>query len=536
MKTPILFLSLLFWSTILLAQSNDAQRKIITFEKQAGLSTQTIEIPIENIEPFLAFSISWEDVNAESNHQHHSPFGVRFFESNKEENAWENLHINPHEEIVNDIRASELIFADRNNKFVQIKITDTEYASEINNIQLHFYSPGKTETTTKPNTAALNRNNACTCPMPTFENRNDWCPSGDCPMQTNPTTTIPTHLIVHHSAGTNASSDWAGVVRSIWDFHVNTNGWSDVGYNWLVDPNGVLYEGRGDNILGAHFCAQNSATMGVCMLGDFTNIEPTENQLNKLTELLAWKICDIDEEPLEMGFHSGSGLTLNYISGHRDGCNTACPGDMLYPLLPGIRTNVNNYVNNDCTISNEFPAPTNLTAQFETTSSIRLMWMDNSNDETKFLIERSQTDNSNFEQIASIPSNVEFFLSSGLEMNTTYYYRVRAKNDQDTSAYSNEAFASTMVTAIENELNENNVQLFPNPTDGAFTIDIQNNLQGKLAIKIQSLTGKTISEISVEKNMERINIPIDVRHLPVGVYLVQVVHEVGGVTFRLIKN
>jgi len=125
-------------------------------------------------------------------------------------------------------------------------------------LTLHFYNPGHTPE--RNETAELRALEDCNCPQPDFQDRDDWCPAGNCPEITNPVFTEVTHLIVHHSAGVNTSSDWAATVRGIWDYHVNSNGWDDVGYNWLVDPNGVLYEGRGDDVRGAHFCGNNTVT------------------------------------------------------------------------------------------------------------------------------------------------------------------------------------------------------------------------------------------------------------------------------------
>ncbi|MES2628418.1 MAG: hypothetical protein V4616_05565, partial [Bacteroidota bacterium] len=73
---------------------------------------------------------------------------------------------------------------------------------------------------------------ACNCTTPTFCDRSCWCPSGDCPEPASPTPTTATHIIVHHSAGFNTSTDFKAVVAYYWDFHVNTNGWDDIGYNW----------------------------------------------------------------------------------------------------------------------------------------------------------------------------------------------------------------------------------------------------------------------------------------------------------------
>jgi uncharacterized protein (TIGR03437 family) len=157
--------------------------------------------------------------------------------------------------------------------------------------------------------------------------------------------TTVTHLIVHHTVNDNNSADWPAVVRSIWNFHIFTNGWADVGYNYLIDPNGVIYEGRsgGDNVVGAHFSGANAGTMGVAMLGTFTSVQPATKALTSLKKILAWKCDQRDLDPTGTSLHAASRLNLRTISGHRDGpASTECPGDSFYPLLPAIRTEVKN--------------------------------------------------------------------------------------------------------------------------------------------------------------------------------------------------
>ncbi len=155
-----------------------------------------------------------------------------------------------------------------------------------------------------------------------------------------------THLVVHHSGDVYNGSDWSVEVRRIWNLHKFTRGWGDIGYNYLIDPNGVIYEGRagGDNVIGAHFCSRNTGTFGVCVLGNFQSEYPTQAALNSLKSLLAWKAGQRGINPLGATLHSNSGLNLNNISGHQDGCSTECPGNNLYSLLPSIRTDVNNLV------------------------------------------------------------------------------------------------------------------------------------------------------------------------------------------------
>ncbi|MDP5169444.1 MAG: N-acetylmuramoyl-L-alanine amidase [Bacteroidia bacterium] len=218
---------------------------------------------------------------------------------------------------------------------------------KVKNLRFDFFSPGQVQ----PLSPGLiyqrpmpgNEGTACSCPMPGVATRTEWnCPDGQNPSCPSPEFSATTHLIVHHSAGSNTSTNWAATVLSIWNFHVNTNGWCDIGYNYVIDPDGVIYEGRGGgaDVKGAHFCANNSGAMGVCMLGSFESSTPTSAALESLRKLLAWKSCDSDLNPLISTFHASTGKNLPVISGHRDGCATACPGDAFYAIFPSLRVSV----------------------------------------------------------------------------------------------------------------------------------------------------------------------------------------------------
>ncbi len=144
-------------------------------------------------------------------------------------------------------------------------------------------------------------------------------------------------------------SDWPSIVRSVWSFHVFERGWADLGYNYLIDPDGVIYEGRagGDNVVGAHFSGVNGGTMGVAMLGVFTSATPTPKAQNSLKKIFAWKCDQRGLDPEATSLHAASGLSLKTISGHRDGPGaTECPGDAFYPLLPAIRYEVKKLLSN----------------------------------------------------------------------------------------------------------------------------------------------------------------------------------------------
>jgi hypothetical protein len=156
--------------------------------------------------------------------------------------------------------------------------------------------------------------------------------------------TVVQHLVVHHAAGSNTDTNYINTVRNIYLLHTQSNGWDDIGYNYLIAPNGMVFMGRDpqgvadeDNILGAHFCAKNQNTMGVCILGDYMLRRPTKAAVFSLQYLLAWKLKKEQLNPYGQSIHPiNTGSLLKNICGHRDGCNTDCPGDSLYAILPSI--------------------------------------------------------------------------------------------------------------------------------------------------------------------------------------------------------
>ena len=154
------------------------------------------------------------------------------------------------------------------------------------------------------------------------------------------------HLIIHHSASGNNTTNYTQEVRNYYLYHTQTNGWSDIGYNYLIAPDGTLFTGRDpgageqDDVTGAHFCGKNRETMGVCLIGDYTSREPTALAMEQLEHLLSWKSYKEGLNPLGASFHPAN-PELGVIAGHRDGCATLCPGDQVYKLLPGLRLAVN---------------------------------------------------------------------------------------------------------------------------------------------------------------------------------------------------
>ncbi|HEX4958740.1 MAG TPA: N-acetylmuramoyl-L-alanine amidase [Lacibacter sp.] len=306
------------------------------------------QLLLKEITPFLSFSCGWDEINDDAGN---SRIRIRFSTDKRNWTDWKTITTDEHYEKTKFSFVSQLMELDPSFRYYELSISSNLHkkGNSIQQIFLNFFSPGKSiapagRIANNSNTTT-NRTTACSLPQPSFVNRAGW----GCTQVWSPSTTTVTHLIVHHAAGTNSSSDWGAVVLAIWNQHTGTNGYSDIGYNWLIAPNGVLYEGRHNssvsNVTGAHFCGANGATMGVCMLGDYTNITVTTATRATLAQLLAWKACERNIDPLAVSFHASSNRTINNISGHRDGCATQCPGNTFYPDLPVVRMDVANILN-----------------------------------------------------------------------------------------------------------------------------------------------------------------------------------------------
>ncbi|MFK8847020.1 N-acetylmuramoyl-L-alanine amidase [Streptomyces sp. Ac-502] len=140
------------------------------------------------------------------------------------------------------------------------------------------------------------------------------------------------------------------VLRGIYRFHVKSSGWRDMGYNFLIDKCGTVYEGRAGGVtkpvMGAHTRGFNEDSMGIAVLGTFENANPSAASVSAVAKLTAWKLGLYGVDPravttLVSGggnrFKKGTRAKLHAISGHRDGFNTKCPGDRLYRKLGTAR-------------------------------------------------------------------------------------------------------------------------------------------------------------------------------------------------------
>ncbi|MER5808594.1 peptidoglycan recognition protein [Streptomyces sp. NPDC002033] len=166
------------------------------------------------------------------------------------------------------------------------------------------------------------------------------------------TNTVKAAFVHHTASGNNyACKDAPAVLRSLYRYHVVSEGWRDIGYNFAVDRCGTVYEGRAGGVakpvLGAHTMGFNTDSMGVAVIGSFSATAPPKAAVDAVARLTAWKLGLFGADPrakttLTSGggnlYKKGTNVKMNVISGHRDGFATECPGRMLYNQLPPTRT------------------------------------------------------------------------------------------------------------------------------------------------------------------------------------------------------
>jgi SpoIID/LytB domain protein len=190
-------------------------------------------------------------------------------------------------------------------------------------------------------------------PMPTVITRAAWGASAGTPCDTPAAGDRTRGVVVHHTAGTNSytKAESASIVRATQAFHVKSRKWCDLGYNFLVDKYGQIFEGRRGGmdraVRAAHSgnLAVNTYTMGVSMMGNYDLVKPTAALKDSMVKLVGWRMGTNFLKA--KGTYSLGGKTLNMIAGHRDVLSTACPGRYGYAWLSesgGLRDRVESYL------------------------------------------------------------------------------------------------------------------------------------------------------------------------------------------------
>src|SRR5882757_9604333 len=223
-------------------------------------------------------------------------------------------------------------------------------------LRLHFVSVSQAK-----ERALASRTTQTTAPtggQPAIQPRAAWG-AEDCAPRGAPTFSDVQLAFVHHTVSANdyTAAEVPSIILSICRYHRNSNGWNDIGYNFLVDKFGTLWEGRAGGmdqaVIGAQAQGYNSQTTGIADIGSHQDLPETSVALDAIARLIRWKL-PLHGVPtqgtvtLTSGggslnrYPAGAPVTMDRISGHRDGDNTACPGNALYAQLPDLRALVGN--------------------------------------------------------------------------------------------------------------------------------------------------------------------------------------------------
>jgi hypothetical protein len=143
-------------------------------------------------------------------------------------------------------------------------------------------------------------------------------------------------VVIHHTVTADPDPNPRATIRAIYQYHAATRGWGDIGYNFLIDPNGAIYEGRygGDGVIGGHTLGYNEGSLGIAMLGTYSGHTISAAARTALKALITAKAGDLD--PMGKSFFINRDYVWN-ISGHRALTETDCPGDHFYPTFNNLR-------------------------------------------------------------------------------------------------------------------------------------------------------------------------------------------------------
>ncbi|MFT4286867.1 FG-GAP-like repeat-containing protein [Nocardioides sp.] len=184
---------------------------------------------------------------------------------------------------------------------------------------------------------------ATTVTKPYIYSRAQWGANEKLREQTEPSYGTIHGGFVHHTVNANdyTAAEVPAIIRSIYAYHVKSRGWRDIGYNFLIDKFGRIWEGRYGGVdravVGAHTENYNSDSFGASAIGNFDIAEPPQEVVGAFGSLFAWKLSLHGVSAAATNVTIGKTVFASSIMGHRDTKATACPGKYLYARIPDIR-------------------------------------------------------------------------------------------------------------------------------------------------------------------------------------------------------
>ena len=243
--------------------------------------------------------------------------------------------------------AGGLVLTEPDTRYVQVRLTlraSAEASPLLRRLSLYVVNANEGPAPPPHVTQKQRPGGTSDTSKPDLSTRNEWdarAPKTDYRYYT------ASHLAIHHTATASAGAadtweDCASAVRAIQDYHMDTNGWIDIGYNYLICQTGDIFQGREDgddsrDVVGAHD-GYNEGSVGTAALGYFhppEDQQPSSALIDGYTDLFGWIVDRRDINPTGTSNYFEYGPLRN-VYGHRDVKATACPGDHLYPKRSAI--------------------------------------------------------------------------------------------------------------------------------------------------------------------------------------------------------
>jgi hypothetical protein len=224
--------------------------------------------------------------------------------------------------------ATELLFVDASSQF-QYRILSSSLNSSLSTITF-------TVIDSRYGSAPVSA--ASTSSKPNIVTRAGWG-ADESKMTWNPEYALPpSKIILHHTAGSQGGTNSAAVVRGIYHYHAVSLGWGDIGYNYLIDEHGTIFEGRsgGDGVIAGHTFGFNTGSIGIATLGNYETTALPSSSFQAVVGLSAYLSHRFDISVSGSSvFH---GVKTPNIGGHRDYSSTACPGMHYFTKLDALRS------------------------------------------------------------------------------------------------------------------------------------------------------------------------------------------------------
>lgn len=417
---------------------------VLTIASDKLVADKVYSFIVEPGHAFSCFGIGWEMGN---DSYASSLFIVKYRTKNLsgEWTRWNELtaEVTPNE-TPTGMFWTDAIFTDdaTSHSAIEVILThpSTPLSIKMNLFDGNYKTADNNDQSTKPE--LQNNEKSLDCPaLPTMITRSQWCGGSASCSQVNaaytPTYINASHVVIHHGATPNTYTSGQEIVQSYYNYHVNTLGWADIGYNYIVDKNGNFFQGRhnpnvsSSDVRGAHAGASNGVSIGINFPGNADVTIATSAQLNKVKQLLAWWFDKKGWDPTS----SATMQTQDYgvvskprISGHKDIGQTSCPGNDLYSRIPNLRTSAKQIIT-DC---NACGIPANLSASSITSTSATLNWTAAQN-ASSYTIQYKATSSTTWTTTTSTTNSKSV---TGLSSNTSYDFKVMSTCSSGSSVYS----------------------------------------------------------------------------------------------------